>query len=173
MGHCSFLTLLTNTLTAAATHHTPPIAVDGDSAKGRNKEVEMSVAETPKKTSTSQIVKLDKALKLAEVWVNSMSKGADDDEQLDTVVEGRPERLGLGAKVLRKSKVGPSDDPVDRKLYAKMQAEKRKTAKIAQESAASNALDDEEYDEELESRASAFTKRKVSIPSTLPYKKKK
>lgn len=40
-------------------------------------------------------------------------------------------RLGLGAKVSRQSKFVPSDDPVERKLYAKLNAEKRKAANIA------------------------------------------
>ena len=85
-------------------------------------------------------------------------------------------RLGLGAKVSRKSKVRPSDDPVDRKLYAKLEADKRKTAKIAEESSivASNVLDDDEDDEDLESRTSAFAKRKAApVPLTSSNKKQK
>ncbi|KAJ1408630.1 hypothetical protein SESBI_23412 [Sesbania bispinosa] len=56
----------------------------------RYKELEMSVTENPKKTGAPQIVKLDKASKLAEVWVNNMSKAADDETNVDIV--GRPFR---------------------------------------------------------------------------------
>ncbi|KAG5092625.1 hypothetical protein JHK82_051403 [Glycine max] len=142
-----------------------------------HKELEMSVTETPKKTGAPQIVKLDKALKLAELWVNNMSKDADDD-RTNADVEGRPSRLGLGAKVSRQSKFVPSDDPVERKLYAKLNAEKRKAANIAKESAtiARDALDDDEDNEDLDSRANAFTKRKATAPlisSMLRNKKQK
>ncbi|RZB93923.1 hypothetical protein D0Y65_025296 [Glycine soja] len=95
-----------------------------------HKELGMSVMETPKKTGAPQIVKLDKALKLAELWVNNMSKDADDD-RTNADVEDRPSGLGLGAKVSRQSKFVASGDPVERKLYAKLNAEKRKAANIA------------------------------------------
>ncbi|XP_004492739.1 uncharacterized protein [Cicer arietinum] len=125
----------------------------------------MSITENPKKTSAPPIVKLNKALKLAEAWVNNMSKSADD-ETTNVDMEGRPQRLGLGAKVSRQSKVGPSNDPVERKLYAKLDAEKRKAANIAKESSiASDNLDDDEDDED-ESRTNAFGKRKVKAPLT-------
>ncbi|XP_061360053.1 uncharacterized protein LOC133304095 isoform X2 [Gastrolobium bilobum] len=127
----------------------------------------MSVKETSKKTGASQIVKLDTALKLAEVWVNNMSKGADD-ETTNVDIESRSSRLGLGAKVSRQSKVGPSNDPVERKLHAKLNAEKRKAANIAKESTtiARDVLDDDEDHEDVESRTSAFAKRKATVPLT-------
>lgn len=77
-------------------------------------------------------------------------------------------RLGLGAKVSRQSKVGPSNDPVERKLNAKLDAEKRKTAKIAEGSTkiARDVLDDNEDDDHLESRTNAFAKRKAVVPLT-------
>lgn len=86
-------------------------------------------------------------------------------------------RLGLGAKVSRQSKVGPSNDPVERKLHAKLGAEKRKAANIAKESAtiARDALDDDEDNEDVESRTTAFTKRKaavVPLTSSIPGNKK-
>ncbi|XP_061337969.1 uncharacterized protein LOC133284864 [Gastrolobium bilobum] len=137
----------------------------------------MSFKETPKKAGAPQIVKLDTALKLAEVWVNNMSKGTDD-ETTNADIESRPSRLGLGAKVSRQSKVGPSDDPVERKLYAKLNAGKRKAANIAKESTtiARDVLDDYEDDEDVESRTNAFAKRKATVPFTsciLGNKKKK
>ncbi|KAE9617702.1 hypothetical protein Lalb_Chr03g0038131 [Lupinus albus] len=136
----------------------------------------MSVAAKSKKISGSQIVKLDKALKLAEIWVNNMSQDADDGTT-HADIEGRPVGLGLGAKVSRQSKVGPSDDPVERKLYAKLGAEKRKRVKIAEESTigAKDDLDDNEDDEQEESRTTTFSKRKA-IPlrsSILGNKKQK
>ncbi|KAK7340258.1 hypothetical protein VNO77_20957 [Canavalia gladiata] len=140
-----------------------------------HKKLEMTVTETPKKAGTSQIVKLDKALKLAQLWVNSMSKTADD-ERTNADVEGRPPRLGLGAKVSRQSKVGPSDDPVERKLYAKLNAEKRKAANIAKESTTRDVLDDDEDNDNLDSRTNAFAKRKAEVPlisSILGNKKQK
>ncbi|OIV90513.1 hypothetical protein TanjilG_32390, partial [Lupinus angustifolius] len=141
---------------------------EDDEQEERYEDPKMSVAEKPKKVSSSQIVKLDKALKLAEIWVNNMSQDADDGTTYADI-EGRPSRLGLGAKISRQSKVGPSDDPVDRKLYAKLGAEKRKRAKIAEESTtvARDDLDDSEDDEQEESRTSAFSKRKT-VPLRSP-----
>ncbi|KAG2404332.1 uncharacterized protein HKW66_Vig0112540 [Vigna angularis] len=140
-------------------------------------ELEMSVKETSKKTGAPQIVKLDKALKLAELWVNNMSKDADD-HRTNADLEGRPSGLGLGAKVSRRSKYVPSDDPVEKKLYAKLTAEKRKAANIAKESAttARDDLDDDEDSEDLDSRTNAFAKRKATAPlisSILRNKKQK
>lgn len=78
-------------------------------------------------------------------------------------------RLGLGAKVPRQSNVGLSNDPVERKLHAKLDADKRKAANIAKESTpfASDILDDDD-DEEEESRTNAFAKRKAAVPLTPP-----
>ncbi|KAL2330299.1 hypothetical protein Fmac_017880 [Flemingia macrophylla] len=138
----------------------------------------MSVKETPKKTGAPQIVKLDKALKLAELWVNNMSEDADDD-RTNADLQGRPSGLGLGAKVSRHSKVVLSDDPVERKLYAKMNADKRKATNNAKESAAvaRDVLDDDEDSEDLDSRTNAFAnKRKPAVPlasSILRNKKQK
>ncbi|ESW11867.1 hypothetical protein PHAVU_008G065500 [Phaseolus vulgaris] len=137
----------------------------------------MSVTETSKKSGVPQIFKLDKALKLAELWVNNMSKDADD-HRTDADLERRPSGLGLGARVQRQSKFVPSDDPVEKNLYAKLSGEKRKAANIAKESAttARDNLDDDEESEELDSRTNAFAKRKPKLPlpsSILPNKKQK
>ncbi|KAK2422165.1 hypothetical protein P8452_51922 [Trifolium repens] len=123
----------------------------------------MSATENPKKNGAPPIVKLNKALKLAEVWVKNMSRTADDETpNVDT--EGRPQGLGLGAKISRQTKVGLSNDPVERKLNAKLGAEKRKAANIAKEST-TIASDD---DDEDESRTNAFAKRKAPAPLTRP-----
>ncbi|KAF7826056.1 uncharacterized protein G2W53_017220 [Senna tora] len=132
------------------------------------KEVEMNVTEPAKKAALQQIVKLDKALKLAEVWVSNMSK-VEDDEPTEADKEGRPSRLGLGAKVSRQSKVGPSNDPIERKLYAKLDAKKRKAAQIAEESrSAKDSIEDEDIADE-DSRTSAFVK-KAALPFSLSVK---
>lgn len=76
-------------------------------------------------------------------------------------------RLGLGAKVVRQSKVGPSDDPVERKLYAKLDARKRKAAQSEEESRSSQrhgVEDDEDDDVDEDSRSSSFMKKAAPRP---------
>ncbi|KAF8365124.1 hypothetical protein HHK36_032867 [Tetracentron sinense] len=85
------------------------------------------------KACPPKLVKLEKALKLAELWVNNMS-GSMTEESTEVEFEGRPSRLGLGAKVMRQSKLAASTDPVERKLRAKLDAEKRRAAKSLEES---------------------------------------
>ncbi|TKY65439.1 hypothetical protein E2542_SST08298 [Spatholobus suberectus] len=112
-------------------------------------------------------VKVPRFSSQAELWVNNMSKDADDD-RTNADLEGRPSGLGLGAKVSCQSKFVPSDDPVERKLYAKVNVEKRKTTNIAKESTtiARDVLDDDEDSEDLDSRTNAFAKRKAATPLT-------
>ncbi|GLU00684.1 hypothetical protein SLE2022_180320 [Rubroshorea leprosula] len=127
-----------------------------------------------KKAGPPQIVKLDKALKLAEQWVNNMS-GSLEHEPVEVEPEGRPPKLGLGAKVSRQSKVGPSNDPVERKLYAKLDVGKRKASKSIEESTSYGRDESNEEEEEgdLESRSSVFTKKRAVPPTpTLQAKKK-
>ncbi|XP_021906193.1 uncharacterized protein LOC110820888 [Carica papaya] len=117
---------------------------------------------TSKKKGTPQIVTLDKALKLAEQWVNSMTSAEDEPTSVES--EGRPPRLGLGAKVSRQFKFRPSNDPVERKLHAKLDSRKRKAAKYTEESspaARDECLDDDVDEEDLESRSSVFAKRRA------------
>ncbi|WCJ19510.1 hypothetical protein M5689_001798 [Euphorbia peplus] len=130
--------------------------------------------ETPQKIKPSQIVKLDKAFKLAEQWVNNMSKSME--VKTEPEPEARPARLGLGAKVVRQTKVGGfSDDPVERKLRAKLEAGKRKSAKSIEESLPSTNDDDDDSSEESESRTKAFMKKRTTgTPNlSLPGKKQK
>ncbi|KAJ0113481.1 hypothetical protein Patl1_00453 [Pistacia atlantica] len=120
-------------------------------------------SETQVKTGPPQIFKSDEALKLAEQWVNNMTK-VEEDEPTKVESEGRPSRLGLGAKVSLKSKFQPSNDPVERKLHARLDARKRKAAKNAEESllSAKDRHDDDDDDEDdLESRTSAFEKKRA------------
>ncbi|PSS26328.1 Protein of unknown function DUF3245 protein [Actinidia chinensis var. chinensis] len=141
----------------------------------------MSIKESAQKTSRPQLVTLDKALKLAEQWVNNKNKSTEEEPTV-VELEGRPARLGLGATVPRQSKVGPLNDPVERKLYAKLQVEKRKAAKNKEKSKSSareryDVKDDEDEDEdeyENESRTNLFSKKRlVPLTSSLQAKKKK
>ncbi|GMN44922.1 hypothetical protein TIFTF001_014106 [Ficus carica] len=103
-----------------------------------------------------------------------MSK-AEDDEPI--VVVGRPARLGLGAKILRQSKIGPLKDPLERKLYAKLDTR----TKIAEDSPlAANKKDgngnDSDDSEDLESRTKVFDKKRAANqvkPSVQTKKRKK
>ncbi|XWS09175.1 hypothetical protein CRYUN_Cryun40dG0063600 [Craigia yunnanensis] len=128
--------------------------------------------EKPKKSGPPKIVTLNNALKLAEQWVSKMSASAED-EAVEVEPEGRQSGLGLGAKVPRQSKVGLSNDPVERKLYAKLDTGKRKASKNRESTTPSDRdrIDDE--DEDLESRSSAFSrKKKIPLTSQLQAKKK-
>ncbi|KAF5731735.1 hypothetical protein HS088_TW18G00420 [Tripterygium wilfordii] len=155
--------------------------------------------EQPQRTGLPQIVKLDVASKLAEKWVNDMTR-IEEVAPAEVESEGRPprfvvfftlftisvlchfklflcfRRLGLGAKVARKTKYTPSDDPVEKKLHAKLEAEKRKAARSIEESNPSirNLCDaDDESDEDLESRTNAFAKKRSAPPTASVQTKKK
>ncbi|KEH20953.1 RNA-binding protein, putative [Medicago truncatula] len=93
--------------------------------------------------------------------------GSASDETTNVDTEGRPQRLGLGAKVPRQSNVVLSDDPVERRLHSRLAAEKRKAANITKDEGTNSCgvLDDE--DNEDESRTNAFAKRKAPAPVTL------
>ena len=84
-------------------------------------------------------------------------------------------RLGLGAKVSRQSNTGLSNDPIERKLNAKLDAGKRKSAISMKESTksakrGSDNIDDS--DEDLESRTKSFIKNRV-VPPTLSLQRNK
>ncbi|CAK9143334.1 unnamed protein product [Ilex paraguariensis] len=133
-------------------------------------EVAISIEKSSQKTSRPQIVKLDRAFKLAEKWVNDMTKTSED-ESTALELEGRPLRLGLGATVPREHKFFPSNNPIEKKIRAKLDAEKRKAAKNAEDSAPSvrdGSVDQDSSDEELESRTKAFSKKRaVNLVSSL------
>ncbi|MCD9642715.1 hypothetical protein HAX54_029623 [Datura stramonium] len=137
----------------------------------------MNVEETSKKTSRPQLVVLNKAFKLAEQWVNSMGNPPDDAKPNEVVLESRPPRLGIGAAVPRQSQTVLSNDPVERKLRAKLDAEKRRKLKSCEVSTISpkdGKADEESDEEESESKTKAFTKKRpAALSSTLQAKKKK
>ncbi|GFZ21028.1 hypothetical protein Acr_29g0001900 [Actinidia rufa] len=111
-----------------------------------------------------------------------MTKSTEEEPAV-VELEGRPARLGLGATVPRQPKVGPLNDPVERKLYAKLDVGKRKAAKNKEESSPSarerhdvkDDEDDENEDEDKnESRTNLFVKKRVvPLTSSLQAKKKK
>ncbi|XP_076950980.1 uncharacterized protein LOC143624138 [Bidens hawaiensis] len=131
----------------------------------------MTTENSSKKSARPELLKLNSAFKLAEKWVSNMTK-TDDNEQTKVVLEARPPRLGIGAVVPCQPKVGLSNDPVERKIRAQLDAGKRKYAKIEDElrpTAKDNGASDE--DDEPESRTKAFVKKKAS--SRPPTKKHK
>eukprot|EP00257_Ricinus_communis_P025464 XP_025012878.1 uncharacterized protein LOC8285018 isoform X3 [Ricinus communis] len=131
---------------------------------GSVKEVAMSTKKQ-QQSGPPQIVRLDKAFKLAEQWVNNMSKDVLD-EPTAVEPEYHPSGLGLGAKVARQWRVGYPSDPVGRKLHAKLEAVKRKSAKSI--GGNDNGDNHEESDEELESRTNAFAKKVKGPPPSSP-----
>nr|XP_025887725.1 uncharacterized protein LOC101267844 isoform X1 [Solanum lycopersicum] len=136
-----------------------------------------SLEESSKKTSRPQLVVLNKAFKLAEQWVNSMGNSSDDANPTVVVLESRPPRLGIGAAVPRQSQTVLSNDPAERRLRAKLDAEKRRKLKSSEASTISNKdgkVDEESDEDESESKSKAFTKKRPApLPSTLQVKKKK
>ncbi|KAG8043036.1 hypothetical protein GUJ93_ZPchr0100g33253 [Zizania palustris] len=84
------------------------------------------------------------ALKLAQTWVDTMS-ASDPDEPKDKDFEGRPSRLGLGAKVAPNAKRVAPTDPVERRLLGKVNAQKRKAIE-EEKKAAQEANEDSDDD---------------------------
>ncbi|KAF5184909.1 pre-mRNA-splicing factor CWC22-like protein [Thalictrum thalictroides] len=121
-----------------------------------------------------KLVILDKGLKLAESWMNNMSGSATDDAN-EVEYVGRPPRLGLGAKAVHQSRVGPLTDPVERRLVAKLDAGKRRAARTIEETNPSESnVGDDSSDDDLESRTKAFTKKRaISLAPSLQAKKNK
>ncbi|KAF7138082.1 hypothetical protein RHSIM_Rhsim07G0118400 [Rhododendron simsii] len=114
----------------------------------------------------------------AENWVNNMTKSTEE-ESGEVELEGRPLRLGLGATIPRQSRVGPLNDPVDRRLHAKLEAGKRKASQRMEEESSPpvrgghNVKDDEDDNDDLDSRTNLFAKKRVMpLTSSLQAKKK-
>lgn len=125
---------------------------------------------TPK-SDLPKLVKLENAFKLAELWVSNMTESMEDDST-DAELEGRPSRLGLGAKGTRQPKLGPSNDPVERKLQAKLDVGKR-TAEQSKSSVRDGHNDDDDSDDDLDSRTKAFSKKRAIPPTPHLQTKKK
>lgn len=85
-------------------------------------------------------------------------------------------RLGLGAKVPRKSHVGPFNDPVERRLHKKFGAGRKRSADDDDSvPSAKNEIDNDEEDddENLDSRTNAFAKKRAAPLNPTPQAKKK
>ncbi|XP_024964898.1 uncharacterized protein LOC112505184 [Cynara cardunculus var. scolymus] len=120
----------------------------------------MTTEESSKKIARPELVKLNRAFKLAENWVSNMTRTTDN-ESTRVVLEARPPGLGIGAVVPRKPTLVLSNDPVERKLRAQLDAGKRKLSRTAEESEVRDDGSSDEEDE-AESRTKAFAKKKTS-----------
>ncbi|XP_073157260.1 uncharacterized protein [Henckelia pumila] len=142
----------------------------------RCEEIAMNPVEDSKKKSEPKLVKLDRSFKLAEQWVNNMSASSVNDKSAVVELEGRPARLGIGATVPRESRVTVSNDPVGRKLLAKLNASKRKVTERAdglEPSAKNRDVDEESEEDESESKTKVFgKKRPMSLMPTVIAKRK-
>ncbi|KAF5744372.1 hypothetical protein HS088_TW08G00976 [Tripterygium wilfordii] len=152
--------------------HCGTVAVHSHKHDRGCEEATMSVEQSQRRV-LPQIVKLDMASKLAEKWVNNMTR-IEEAAPMEVESESQPHRLGLGAKVGCKTKYIPSDDPVEKKLHAKLEAEKIKAARSIEESNPStqNICGYDESDEYLESRANAFAKKRAPPAAFVQAKKK-
>lgn len=131
--------------------------------------------ERPQKSRPPEIIKLNDAAKLAAQLMSKMTNSewketAVDNESTAIEPEIRPPRLGLGAKATRHFRNGPSNDPLDRKLYAKLDAGKRQAArKMSEDTPELNNKDDgDDDDDEDESRTAVFDKKRSAKPVMMP-----
>ncbi|CAL1352602.1 unnamed protein product [Linum trigynum] len=82
-------------------------------------------------------------------------------------------RLGLGARAAPRSNLPPTNDPAARRLHNKLEAAKKRSAKIASETGGNES---DNSDGEPESRTGAFVRKRglpPALPSQLNTKKKK
>lgn len=93
------------------------------------------------------------------------------------IVDFRFARLGIGATLPEESKIIRSNNPVERKLFANLNASKRKASardEHLEPSTKDEKVDEESDEDETESKAKAFTKKNPpSLTSSLHAKKKK
>ncbi|XP_047977628.1 uncharacterized protein LOC125219641 isoform X2 [Salvia hispanica] len=124
--------------------------------------------EDPKKKPQPQLVKLNHAFKLAEQWVNNMTKTSSIDKPPSIELEGRPMRLGIGATVPKESKFLRSSNPVEKKLLAKLHNNKIKGAmKDEASTLPAEKADEDSEEEESESKTRAFSKKRP--PSSISH----
>ncbi|PWZ52257.1 hypothetical protein Zm00014a_010056 [Zea mays] len=133
---------------------------------------EPPAAAEKKKAPLPKVVTLNKALKLAQTWVDKMS-ASESDEPNDKDFEGRPPKLGLGAKAAPGVKRVAPTDPVERRLLGKVNAQKRKA--LEDDNRNAQVANEASDDDEPESRTSAFNKKRPvpSVTSTPLGKKAK
>ncbi|KAF7045725.1 hypothetical protein CFC21_054805 [Triticum aestivum] len=125
-----------------------------------------------KKAPLPKVVTLNKALILAQTWVDKMS-ALEPDELNDKDFEGRPSGLGLGARVAPNVKRAAPTDPVERRLLGKVNAHKRKSAE--EEKINTQEVNEASNDDsgEPQGRTSACSKKR-ELPSvtSMPLGKK-
>ena len=73
----------------------------------------------------------------------------------------------MGAKVSCQAKFGPSNDPLGKKLRAKLNTGKRKAVIIANEYTPSARDGGDIEDDDLDSKTSAFDKKRARAPMTI------
>ncbi|KAI4369883.1 hypothetical protein MLD38_018279 [Melastoma candidum] len=130
--------------------------------------------EATQKSGPPKIVASVTAFKLAEQWVNNMSK-VEMDPPKNIESEGRPSRLGLGAKFTPQLRTKPSNDPVEKRLYSQLEARKRKAAKESEELSlpARDTGNESGSEGEPESRAASFSKKRAPTTVVTSLTKKK
>ncbi|XP_020574822.1 uncharacterized protein LOC110020889 [Phalaenopsis equestris] len=116
-------------------------------------------------------MKFEKASKLAEMWMGSMSGSTAEENEPEFV--GRIGRVGLGMKIIPNDRSTSSADPLVKKLQGKLNAFKKKSAKIYEQEkpAEENGLgdSDDDDDDEPESRIKALAKKRAN-PETKPLR---
>ncbi|KAE8772199.1 hypothetical protein D1007_55780 [Hordeum vulgare] len=122
-----------------------------------------------KKAPLPKVVTLNKALKLAQAWVDKMS-APEPDELNDKDFEGRPSGLGLGAKVAPNAKRSAPTDPVERRLLGKVNAQKRKSAE--EEKINTQEASDDDSGEPQGRTSACSKKRELPSVTSMPSGKK-
>ncbi|VAI70174.1 unnamed protein product [Triticum turgidum subsp. durum] len=125
-----------------------------------------------KKAPLPKVVTLNKALKLAQTWVDGMS-ALEPEELNDKDFEGRPSGLGLGARVAPNAKRAAPTDPVERRLLGKVNAQKRKSAeedKINTQEV--NEASDDDSGEPQGRTSACSKKRELPSVTSMPLGKK-
>ncbi|KAG7013739.1 hypothetical protein SDJN02_23906 [Cucurbita argyrosperma subsp. argyrosperma] len=133
-----------------------------------------SNVERPQKSRPPEIIKLNDAAKL--MTKTEWKEPANDNESTMFEPGNRPPRLGLGAKITHNIRNGPSNDPIDRKLYAKLDAVKKQAArKVSEDTPVLNNEDDDDNDDnDEESRTAIFDKKRAATRvSMTPLRAKK
>ncbi|XP_078148018.1 uncharacterized protein LOC144543583 [Carex rostrata] len=130
--------------------------------------------ESKTKKVVPKVVKLDKAFKLAEIWVKNMSGGTAVEKMTDMETEARPSRLGLGARITRNAQRTHSTDPVEKKLLGKVNAKRKQNSENEDKmnSTERNETEIEDDTDESESRTNAVSKKRP-LPTSALVKRRK
>ncbi|KAF3335695.1 hypothetical protein FCM35_KLT20202 [Carex littledalei] len=132
--------------------------------------------ESSTKKVVPKVVKLDKAFKLAEIWVKNMSGGTAVEKITDIETEARPLRLGLGARITPNAQRTPSTYRVERQLLGKVNATRKKSSENEDKmnSTERNEFENEDDTDEPESRTNAVSKKRPRpLPTAALLKRRK